>query len=227
MGTELSIHPALMVFGLAGMLIFNSRFYVQWMVSEYHGKSVMPSVFWYLSAVGSVLLMTFGILTQSPLGVLSHSINIVIYIRNIVHIWKEKGLLTPARSKALHVGMSMIALVGIAFLVRTWMLEWDVQQEKPKEEAFIEWGWLLLGVCGTALFGSRMIIQWIATEKQKQSVVPNLFWHISFVAALLSAAAFVHRAEWIFALGSVFALLIYSRNLWFIYRGTKDDVPEQ
>lgn len=224
MGTENSIHPAIMVFGVVGMLIFQSRFYVQWMVSEYHGKSVMPPAFWYLSSIGSIMLMTFGIVTQSPLGVLSHNINIVIYIRNIVHIWREKGFLTPGRSKALHIGMGIIALIGISFLVRTWLLEWDVQQEKPKVEALVEWGWLLLGVIGAGLFASRMIIQWIATERKKKSVVPNVFWYISFVAALLVTASFVHRAEWIFAVGSGLNLLIYCRNIWFIYQGKQDEL---
>ena len=220
----MELHPAITIFGIVGMIIFHSRFYAQWMVSEYHGKSVMPPVFWYLSSVGSVLLMVFGILTQSPLGVLNHNINIVIYIRNIVHIWREKGYLTSGRSKDLHIAMGIIALIGISFLVRTWLLEWGVQQEKPKDEALKEWGWLLVGVIGTGLFGLRMIVQWIATEKEKKSVVPKSFWYLSFVAALLSMAAFVHRAEWIFAIGSGFTLLIYSRNIWFILQGKEDEV---
>ncbi len=222
----MELHPAITIFGIVGMIIFHSRFYVQWMVSEYHGKSVMPPVFWYLSSVGSVLLMIFGILTQSPLGVLNHNINIVIYIRNIVHIWREKGYLTSGRSMALHIAMGIIALIGISFLVRTWLLEWGVQQEKPKDEALKEWGWLLVGVMGTGLFGLRMIVQWIATEKEKKSVVPKSFWYLSFVAALLSTAAFVHRAEWIFAIGSGLTLLIYSRNIWFILQGKEDEVQE-
>ena len=172
------------------------------------------------------MLMAFGILTQSPLGVLSHNINIVIYIRNIVHIWREKGYLTPARSKALHILMGIIALVGIGFLIRTWLLEWDAQQEKPESEALVEWGWLLVGVIGTGLFGLRMIIQWIATEKKKKSVVPNVFWYISLIAALLVTAHFFHRAEWIFAVGSGLTLLIYSRNIWFIYQGKQDELQD-
>ncbi len=226
MGTDNSIHPGITVFGIVGMLIFSSRFYVQWLISEYHGKSVVPPIFWYLSSLGSIMLMAFGILTQSPLGVLNHCINIVIYIRNIVHIWREKGFLTPARSKALHIGMGIIALVGVTFLFRTWFLEWEVQQEKPKEEALVEWGWLLVGVIGTGLFGLRMIVQWVVTEKQKKSVVPNIFWVISVVAALLSTSAFVHRAEWIYAVGSGLTLLIYSRNIWFVYWGTPDEVED-
>jgi lipid-A-disaccharide synthase-like uncharacterized protein len=223
---DIAIHPAITIFGIVGMILFQSRFFVQWMVSEYHKKSVMPPAFWYLSSLGSVSLMEFAILTQSPLGVLNHCINIVIYIRNIVHIWREKGYLTPGRSKALHIAMSIIALTGLAFLIRTWALEWGVQQEKPTEEALVEWGWLLVGVIGTGLFGIRMIIQWIATEKQKKSVVPNVFWYLSCMAALLSTAAFVHRAEWIFAVGSGLTLLIYGRNIWFILQGKQEELQE-
>ena len=226
MGTEDLIYTAITVFGIVAMLIFQSRFYVQWLVSEYHGKSVMPPMFWYLSSIGSIMLMAYGILIQSPVGVLGHSINIVIYVRNIVHIWREKGWLTPTRSKALHIGMGIITLVGLSFLVRTWVLEWDVQQGNPKEKAMVEWAWLLVGVIGTGLFGLRMIIQWIATEKQKKSVVPNVFWYISFIAAILLTASFAHRAEWIFAVGSGLTLLIYSRNIWFIYKGKQNELHE-
>ena len=72
----------------------------------------------------------------------------------------------------------------------------------------------------------RMIIQWIATEKQKKSVVPNVFWYLSCMAALLSTAAFVHRAEWIFAVGSGLTILIYSRNIWFILQGKQEELQE-
>ena len=74
--------------GIAGGLIFYGRFYVQWIASERAGKSVMPIVFWYMSSVGSVLLMMFAFVSQSPVGALGQSFNLVVYSRNLIHIWR-------------------------------------------------------------------------------------------------------------------------------------------
>ena len=35
--------------GILGIVLFGSRFFVQWVVSERAGKSVMPKLFWYLN----------------------------------------------------------------------------------------------------------------------------------------------------------------------------------
>lgn len=41
--------------GITGTLLFSSRFVIQWLFSERHGKIVMPSIFWHLSFVGSCI----------------------------------------------------------------------------------------------------------------------------------------------------------------------------
>lgn len=41
--------------------------------------------------------------------------------------------------------------------------------------------WLGIGLLGQAFFTSRFLIQWIASERQKKSVVPALFWYCSIV----------------------------------------------
>lgn len=216
MGEEFS-KTAIMALGVTGAVIFYGRFIVQWIVSEYHKKSVMPTLFWYMSALGSVLLLVFGILDQSLLGILGQNINIIIYGRNISHLWRERGLLTPFKSVMLHSVMFVIATIGLIFVVRLGFLEWEVQGTKSPVESTIGWAWLFVGLLGQALFASRFIIQWIATEKQQRSVVPNIFWVISFAAALFQCSAFIQREKWVFAVGMAITLFIYSRNIWFVY----------
>ena len=77
--------------GLPAQLIFFSRFLVQWIVSEKHGKSVMPVSFWYLSIGGSVGLFTYGILRGEPVLVIGQAIGSIVYIRNLILIAREKN----------------------------------------------------------------------------------------------------------------------------------------
>ncbi len=216
---------AVTALGVTAASIFYGRFILQWIASEYQKKSVMPTLFWYMSVVGSVMLLTFGILDQSLLGIIGQNINVVIYGRNIVHIWRERGTLTPMTSAILHLTMFTIAAVGLFFVVRFAYLEWGTQNEKDSAESKIGWAWLAVGLLGQALFALRFILQWITTEKHKRSIVPNIFWIISLIAALLQCSAFVQREKWIFAIGMAITVLIYSRNIWFVY--WKKEAPAQ
>jgi uncharacterized paraquat-inducible protein A len=48
--------------------------------------------------------------------------------------------------------------------------------------------WKVVGWMGNAVFGSRFFVQWYATEKRKQVVVPALFWWLSIAGSLLLLA---------------------------------------
>ncbi len=81
------------IFGLCGNILFSSRFFVQWYVSEKLGRSVIPVSFWYLSLVGSVVTSVYAIhLGSVPyiLGVLPPTF---IYARNLILI--ARGKKTP------------------------------------------------------------------------------------------------------------------------------------
>ncbi len=82
--------------------------------------------------------------------------------------------------------------------------------------------WLAVGLLGQLLFSGRFLVQWIASERLKTSVVPRSFWFFSLAggAALLGYA--IYKRDPVFILGQSAGLLIYSRNLWFTYRpGTR------
>lgn len=205
-------------FGTVGALIFFGRFYVQWIASERAGRSIMPVLFWYMSSIGSVLLMIFAVVSLSPVGALSQSFNLVIYSRNLVHIWRERGTLTPLRRRAAHVTSLAVAVVASVLLAYVWRTEYEHVSQAPEHVSRAVWFWLAVGVAGQALFAARFLIQWIATEKAKQSVVPPAFWYLSLLASLLQAASFIQRREWVFAAGLAATILIYLRNIWFIRR---------
>ncbi|MFP6582995.1 MAG: lipid-A-disaccharide synthase N-terminal domain-containing protein [Candidatus Hydrogenedentota bacterium] len=213
------LNNLILALGVVGGLVFYGRFIVQWIASERKKRSAMPIVFWYMSAVGSVMLLTYGILDRSLLGTLGQNINVIIYGRNIAHIWRDEDRLTPTTSRILHLAMGIIAIIGLIAVVQLSLREWQVQSDKSPLESQTAWAWLILGLVGQGLFAARFILQWIVTERAKRSIIPNAFWFLSFFAALFQCAAFVQREKWVFAIGMALTVFIYSRNIWFIYRG--------
>jgi lipid-A-disaccharide synthase-like uncharacterized protein len=79
-----------LVLGLVAQGLFSARFLVQWIASERARKSVMPVVFWYLSISGSVLLLAYAIYRKDPVFILGQSAGLVVYIRNLYLIRREK-----------------------------------------------------------------------------------------------------------------------------------------
>ena len=59
--------------GYLGVFLFAGRWFVQLAASKAHGKPVMPTLFWYMSASGSVLLLCYFIFGKNDsVGVMSN-----------------------------------------------------------------------------------------------------------------------------------------------------------
>lgn len=78
--------------------------------------------------------------------------------------------------------------------------------------------WNLIGFGGQAIFGVRMLIQWLKSEQEGHSVIPISFWYCSLVGGLFSFAYVIHQGAWAVVLGQGLPLPIYFRNIWMIYR---------
>lgn len=81
--------------------------------------------------------------------------------------------------------------------------------------------WLTLGVFAQVLFSARFAIQWIASERAGESVVPELFWLFSLTGSLLLLLYAIHRSDPVFILGQASGILIYLRNIHLIQRKKK------
>lgn len=79
-----------LVLGFVAQGLFSARFVVQWVASERAGKSVVPVVFWHLSIIGTVLLLTYAIYRKDPVFILGQSAGLIVYFRNLHLIWREK-----------------------------------------------------------------------------------------------------------------------------------------
>ena len=76
--------------------------------------------------------------------------------------------------------------------------------------------WILLGFIAQAFFTMRFLVQWIASEKAKRSVVPVAFWFFSLGGGALLFIYAIKRQDPVFIAGQGLGLIIYVRNLWLI-----------
>src|SRR5262245_5157650 len=84
----------------------------------------------------------------------------------------------------------------------------------------IQWSvWKVIGWLGNAIFFSRFFVQWYATEKLKQVVVPTAFWWLSLaVSLLLLSYALFKQRDSVFIFAYAFTWIPYIRNLIIHYR---------
>jgi lipid-A-disaccharide synthase-like uncharacterized protein len=78
--------------------------------------------------------------------------------------------------------------------------------------------WTGFGFLGQAVFGVRMLIQWLRSEQEGHSVVPIAFWYCSLAGGLISFAYAVHIQAWPLLVGQGMPIPIYLRNIYMIYR---------
>lgn len=75
---------AWVIFGFLAQFVFFLRFAVQWWASEKEKKSVVPLSFWYLSIVGSVMILVYAIRREDIVFITAQFLALIIYIRNIM-----------------------------------------------------------------------------------------------------------------------------------------------
>ena len=89
--SDLAAEPVWTTVGFVGQATFGGRFILQWIVSEYRKRSHVPTAFWFMSLIGSLVLLVYSIHRREPIFVLGFSINTLIYVRNIHLIYKHKN----------------------------------------------------------------------------------------------------------------------------------------
>jgi len=88
---------AILALGFTGQALFFMRFLVQWLYSEKHGRSLIPTAFWYFSLGGSSLLLIYAIIRRDLVFIVGQSTGFSIYLRNLYLIARER------REKQQHV----------------------------------------------------------------------------------------------------------------------------
>ena len=77
-------------------------------------------------------------------------------------------------------------------------------------------GWVVLGFVAQAFFTMRFVVQWIASERARASVIPVAFWFFSIGGGVLLLIYALYRRDPVFILGQALGLVVYIRNVYFI-----------
>lgn len=82
--------------------------------------------------------------------------------------------------------------------------------------------WIVIGFAGQLLFTSRFLVQWLASERRGESVVPVAFWWLSLAGGLTLLTYALYRQDPVFILGQGMGLFIYLRNLMLLARSARE-----
>jgi len=85
------------------------------------------------------------------------------------------------------------------------------------------WAMFLIGLAGEGVFFLRFVVQWYASEKRKQTVVPMLFWHLSLIGTFMVLAYAIYIINWVFILAYSLNVFLYVRNLTIARRTVTSD----
>jgi lipid-A-disaccharide synthase-like uncharacterized protein len=83
----------------------------------------------------------------------------------------------------------------------------------------LDWSVLsAFGLVGNLIFTTRFLVQWVASERQGESVIPVSFWYLSIAGSLILFVYFAVRHDPVGTLAYVPNCFVYARNLWLIRR---------
>ena len=89
-----------MAIGFIGQALFSMRFLVQWLTSEARGASVIPTAFWWFSIAGGITLFAYALWRRDPVFIAGQATGIVIYVRNVMLLAKQRRKIAVARQAA-------------------------------------------------------------------------------------------------------------------------------
>ncbi|MGD9503127.1 MAG: lipid-A-disaccharide synthase N-terminal domain-containing protein [Methyloceanibacter sp.] len=85
--------------------------------------------------------------------------------------------------------------------------------------------WVGIGLTAQLMFSMRFLVQWVASERARASIMPESFWYFSFCGGVMLLAYACYRVDPVFILGQATGLVIYVRNLYFIWLGKRTPSP--
>ncbi|HEY8665156.1 MAG TPA: lipid-A-disaccharide synthase N-terminal domain-containing protein [Tepidisphaeraceae bacterium] len=77
--------------------------------------------------------------------------------------------------------------------------------------------WKIVGFAGLGIFQARWVVQWLYSEKHKESMVPPIFWWLSLVGAMLELSYFLRQQDSVGVAGYCVSAVPYTRNLMLVY----------
>jgi len=87
--------------------------------------------------------------------------------------------------------------------------------------------WVMLGFVAQAFFTMRFVVQWVASERARKSVMPVAFWFFSIGGGALLLVYALYRRDPVFIAGQALGLIVYVRNVYFIILNGKQVSGDQ
>jgi lipid-A-disaccharide synthase-like uncharacterized protein len=78
--------------------------------------------------------------------------------------------------------------------------------------------WQVIGFVGQGIFTARFLVQWAASEKKRDSVIPVAFWWLSILGGFNLLAYSIYRRDPVFIVGQSMGVFVYGRNLMLVAR---------
>lgn len=201
----------LIAIGWLGNGFYFLRFFVQWIRSERARTSVAPVAFWWLSLGGATCLGAYAYAVGDTPLFLGYVVTFCIYLRNttIAHLGPRAGRVDtlPALFAALFAGSALVWLAS-----------------RREMDGSVGAAWIAVAFLGQAIFSSRFVVQWYATEKRGRAHFPRAFWWISLVGNALLLAYAIRRGDPIFIAGFALGPIVQVRNL-MLSRGPAPQSP--
>ena len=200
-----------LIVGFIGQGLFSARFVIQWLAPEKNRKSVVPLAFWYFSIAGSLTLLAYALFRKDPVFVLGQTFGVFIYLRNLYFI-------KPEVVKKLIAAISLVVVAILSYLFTSGYVSPEQIKELRSNNTTKDTIWQVIGFVGQIMFSMRFILQWLASEKQKQSVMPVSFWYFSMIGSVTLLSYAIYQKDPVFILGQSFGMIVYLRNLFFIFK---------
>ena len=194
--------------GFTAQILFFARTIVQWFKSEKEGKVLSPALFWRISLVASMTMLTYGILRNDPAILVGQLLVYFIYVRNLhlKRVWQP----TPLLFKLVFLFTPGIIL-GYLFVGTSYTLD---NFFKNDDIPFWLMAW---GIIAQIVFISRFFYQWIYSENQKESVLPLGFWVISICGSAMNFVYAIYRLDPVLFAAHSLGMFIYMRNILIYY----------
>lgn len=75
--------------GMVGLVLFNSRFWVQWWSAERQGRSYLGPAFWWISLIGDALCLVYFIPIKDSVNLIGPIFGLIPYVRNLMLLSKQ------------------------------------------------------------------------------------------------------------------------------------------
>ena len=85
----MTLETVWLIIGFLGQGVFFMRWVVQWIASERHAESRVPTAFWYMSLIGGLITLAYAIYRRDPVFIAGQSIGSIVYLRNLMLIHRR------------------------------------------------------------------------------------------------------------------------------------------